>query len=931
MLTVAFRSVFLAISFCCAILHAQTGEFLVTHYKPPFESIDHVNFDIVQDNNGLLCVANRSGILLFDGQRWEFIETPSTAFALAVDESNKLYIGCHNGFGTLSTNAEGDLEYSSLSEGLDATDIFQIVVLQNRVFFLSKTKLHVLSTNDQKLLKTYHTGESERFSLMIQVGNKILIQDENARIYSLGEEKLAPLSLKDPFDELIQFSAAHATHDGSVVGTESDRLFLFSGDHFSEIIDENDTILAGSQVRDGVWLSDTLLAISTQKNGCLFYNPRNGSFVKAVNYHTGLPDNEIYAITSDKDMGIWLAHEYGFSRTAPTLPIRSYAHYPGLEGNITDVEVYNEQLFVTTSMGVFHLKEVKNYKESVYYVKKIRSEDPEIQVTKNREAEVEDKKEKRRRGLFGFLKKKTEEDQEFRDDEEEDQEKKPDDKDGSFFKRIIKGLFKSGDPSDKTEYVRKIRRELQSTQFLYKKVPGVEAKCRRILPFRDRLLISSNNGIYELNHPDSSATMIMESPVSYLFHLREHGRVLVATFEAGVKILHLEGDVWTEQDIPVDFGSYIQQIQSGAKGRTWLTSAETVYSVQGLDGDSITVQSHPIENTHFNQVFALPLDDKMYFINSTGFYYYEPSWNKLINDLELYDKFKPIEKYFYDEAGLVWIYNGKDWKKLGNVDIKEKQIEYLSFFPQISHLKYVKEDRDIWILEGNHQIYRFDLQQVTPYYPNHNLFLRSVKDRNGLPLNSSDLSLVQDESHIVFEFTQPDFLGFSDISYQYKLIGLNKEWSKWSKANTISFHYLPPGKYTLMVRTKNAFDQFQESEPFQFSVVPPFWQQWWFYLAEIGFFGTLLLVSIRLNRAKHRYSLLSRVLTFMTLILLLEFIETTVESNLAIESSPVIDFFIEAMIAISILPVEKILRNFLQKGQIEAPGKHKLELKETPD
>jgi len=53
----------------------------------------------------------------------------------------------------------------------------------------------------------------------------------------------------------------------------------------------------------------------------------------------------------------------------------------------------------------------------------------------------------------------------------------------------------------------------------------------------------------------------------------------------------------------------------------------------------------------------------------------------------------------------------------------------------------------------------------------------------------------------------------------------------------------------------------------------------------------------------------------MTLILLLEFIETIVESNLALKNSPIIDFFIEASIALLILPIEKVLRGYLFKQE----------------
>ena len=53
------------------------------------------------DSNGLLNIANRSGILQFDGKNWDFIPTPAANLSLAIDKNQKVYAAGIDEFGYL--------------------------------------------------------------------------------------------------------------------------------------------------------------------------------------------------------------------------------------------------------------------------------------------------------------------------------------------------------------------------------------------------------------------------------------------------------------------------------------------------------------------------------------------------------------------------------------------------------------------------------------------------------------------------------------------------------------------------------------------------------------------------------------------------------------------------------------------------------------
>ena len=99
---------------------------------------------------------------------------------------------------------------------------------------------------------------------------------------------------------------------------------------------------------------------------------------------------------------------------------------------------------------------------------------------------------------------------------------------------------------------------------------------------------------------------------------------------------------------------------------------------------------------------------------------------------------------------------------------------------------------------------------------------------------------------------QIDFvaLGFGPgegLRYQYKLDGAGEDWSPPADQRMVNFAHLAPGHYRFLVRAINA-DGVMSEQPasFSFTILPPFWQRWWFV--------TLVAVSLGLIAyALYRY------------------------------------------------------------------------------
>jgi signal transduction histidine kinase len=90
------------------------------------------------------------------------------------------------------------------------------------------------------------------------------------------------------------------------------------------------------------------------------------------------------------------------------------------------------------------------------------------------------------------------------------------------------------------------------------------------------------------------------------------------------------------------------------------------------------------------------------------------------------------------------------------------------------------------------------------------------------------LTLSDRDNSITFTFSPLSYA--SPLLVQYKMEGGDNEWINANKDNTASFPFLPPGHYTLLLRSLNS-DGIPFSSPtvVKIRIQPPFYQTWWFY------------------------------------------------------------------------------------------------------
>ncbi|MCR9171798.1 MAG: histidine kinase [bacterium] len=126
------------------------------------------------------------------------------------------------------------------------------------------------------------------------------------------------------------------------------------------------------------------------------------------------------------------------------------------------------------------------------------------------------------------------------------------------------------------------------------------------------------------------------------------------------------------------------------------------------------------------------------------------------------------------------------------------------------------------------------------------------------------------KNNLVFDFDGIALVNHKELKYQFKLVGLNNEWSPMSSVASITYTNLPAGDYKLMVRAVDLEGRRSEPIAIPFIIEEAFYKTWWFIaLCIMGGVGIVILTfRLRLRRIKQVNE--NEMLTYKARLLALE-------------------------------------------------------------
>ncbi len=141
----------------------------------------------------------------------------------------------------------------------------------------------------------------------------------------------------------------------------------------------------------------------------------------------------------------------------------------------------------------------------------------------------------------------------------------------------------------------------------------------------------------------------------------------------------------------------------------------------------------------------------------------------------------------------------------------------------------------VWI-SGPDGVVRYQGKLDQPFSPDFNLLIRSISVAGdslvfgGTGDTPADFEINYQLNSVALDYAAPLYINQSDVEYSTYLMGLDSDWSDWSKTTSREYINLPPGKYTFQARARNLVGNVTDITTASFTIVPPWYRTWWAYL-----------------------------------------------------------------------------------------------------
>jgi ligand-binding sensor domain-containing protein/DNA-binding CsgD family transcriptional regulator len=336
-------------------LHGQNTIGLpdVINYSKQVYSAGLQNWDIKQDKNGIIYIANNEGLLSFDGKYWNTYPLPNKTIVRAVEigADKKIYVGGQDEIGYFAPASNGQLKYHSLTDLLSAKDkkfgdVWDIVSINKDIFFRSSNKIYKLSGGNFAVF----TATNEWTYLGLCNG-KIYAHDYSTGLLQYENNIWSPVFLQnllpknDPVTGILPLQK-----DSILITTLKNGCFIFSKSGISKFLIENNDFFENARIYAATKINSESFALATN-NGGAYVIGINGNIIQSFTKTEGLQNNNILSIYIDNLSNIWLGLDNGIDLITYNSALKHIN--PLLQGGSGYAAmIYNSRLYIGTSNGL---------------------------------------------------------------------------------------------------------------------------------------------------------------------------------------------------------------------------------------------------------------------------------------------------------------------------------------------------------------------------------------------------------------------------------------------------------------------------------------------------------------------------------------------------------------------------------------------------
>ena len=326
----------------------------VINYSKQLYSAGLQNWDIKQDKNGIIYVANNEGLLTFDGRKWTLHALPNKTIvrSVAISSDNKIYVGGQDELGYFTPAKNGQLQYNSLTQFIPVKDknfgdVWDIIAFNKNIFFRSGNKIFKF-TNES--VATYYAPLE--WSYLGACNNHLYAHDYKIGLMVFENDSWAPLSEKiaSPINSSVTNILA-INKDSALITTLKDGLFILSASTILKLTSANNSFFATERIYAATAINNEWMALATNNSGVYIIDHR-ANIIQRFSGKEGLQNNNVLSIFLDRQSNLWLGLDNGIDLIAYNNAIKQIN--PVLQnGSGYTAIIYNNSLYAGTSNGLY--------------------------------------------------------------------------------------------------------------------------------------------------------------------------------------------------------------------------------------------------------------------------------------------------------------------------------------------------------------------------------------------------------------------------------------------------------------------------------------------------------------------------------------------------------------------------------------------------
>jgi PAS domain S-box-containing protein len=335
----------------------EKGNYFLRYYSPQEYAAHSQNWAAIEDDNGIIYIANGDGIIVLTGEKQKLFPLPSktTVRSFAKDENGRIYLGSVGHFGYLAPDAKGEINFIDLSLDLPQSlkkffDIWNILIVKDTVYFQSRTYIF---TYNRKTKKTGIIASLSEHVNLFTINDIVYVKERSQGVYKIENDTLKSTHFTEGLEKYSFNNVCNQSSD-TVLFASGNQLFQLTPNNNYKVIALNGN--ANKTLNElGIYritASKMFIYVATSRSGMLVLD-KNANLIKTIDETNGLNETGVYNLYIDSRNDLWVTMSNGFMHIYTSLAVSYWDKQNGLNSAVVDIVRNNNQIYLSTLAGFY--------------------------------------------------------------------------------------------------------------------------------------------------------------------------------------------------------------------------------------------------------------------------------------------------------------------------------------------------------------------------------------------------------------------------------------------------------------------------------------------------------------------------------------------------------------------------------------------------